>query len=343
VKLNPQQLSAHLASGVRSLYLVSGDEPLLVTETLDAIRQAARDQGYADRESYIAERGFDWDGFEAGLKNFSLFASQRLVEVRLPTGKPGDKGARKIITLAGEDNPDTLLIFVTPTLDRTMSRTKWATTLAKAAVSIDHRAPDRHNLAAWISSRLKKAGLQCDDDALELLASRVEGNLLAAKQEIDKLQLMAGTERITLDMMRRSVTDGARYDVFQLADAAVSGDTRRAARIVHGLEREGVPAPLVLWSLAREIGLLAGVVYGRQRGLSAGRAMAEAGVWRSREGLMGRAIRTMDVSAVDSLVAQACLTDRIVKGAGQSWNALMDLTLALAALTGAARPRAGTA
>jgi DNA polymerase-3 subunit delta len=343
VKLNSQQLSTHLSSGVRHLYLISGDEPLLVTETLDAIRRAARDDGYTDRAAYVAERSFDWDEFEAGLKNYSLFASRRLVEVRLPTGKPGDKGARKIIALAGEEQVDTLLIFITPKLDRTSSRSKWATTLAKAAVCIDHPAPDHRNLTGWISARLKQAGLQCDRDALELLASRVEGNLLAAKQEIDKLQLMSGGERITLDSMRSSVTDGARYDVFQLADAALSGDARRAARILQGLEREGVAAPLVLWSLAREIGLLANVVYALERGLPMGKAMVESGVWRLRQDLIGKAARPMNVRAAESLVAQACRAERTVKGAaaGKPWNALMDLTLALAVSSGAPRLAAG--
>jgi DNA polymerase-3 subunit delta len=332
VKLTPQQLNSHLSSGVAPLYLVSGDEPLLVGEVLDAIRASAAQQGYADREVHVVERSFDWGGLDAGLQNLSLFASRRIVELRLPTGKPGDQGARFLTRVAGEAIPDTIILVSTPALDSKTAKSKWASTLMREGVSIPLRRPDSAAMPAWISARLKKVGLTGDSEALELLAARVEGNLLAAKQEIDKLVLLAGEGRVTVDTVRMSVADGARFDVFQLTDAALAGNCKRAARILGSLEREGVAAPLVMWSLARDATLVADVVLRRDAGVSVGKAMNDAGVWRSQQSQIGRAARSHNSATARKLIQTASSTERIVKGAraGQPWNALMELTFALA-------------
>jgi DNA polymerase-3 subunit delta len=332
VKLNSQQLGSHLSSGVAPVYLVSGDEPLIVDEALDAIRSSAVQQGYTDRQVFVAERGFDWGELQASLQNLSLFATRRIVELRLSTGKPGDKGARFLSALTDNPSTDTIVIVITPALDSKIAKTKWASTLASKGAWVVLRAPDAAALPRWIAGRLKQAGLATDSEALELLAARVEGNLLAAKQEIDKLTLLARESRVTVDTVRASVADGARFDVFQLTDAALAGDRVRAARILQSLEHEGVAAPLVLWSLAREISLVADVVYWLNSGLSAARALSEAGVWRSRQNLVGRAARSRNIESARELVAQACRADLIVKGArpGQPWNTLLDLTLSLA-------------
>jgi DNA polymerase-3 subunit delta len=332
VKLNAQQLASHLSSGVVPLYLVSGDEPLLVDEALDAIRAAAGKAGYADREAHVAERGFDWEDFEGGLQNLSLFASRRLLELRLPTGKPGDKGGRFLTAVATDPKPDTVIVVITPKLDNQSLKTKWATTLMKKAACLTLKRPDPASMPAWIAGRLKKAGLSGDSEAIELLAARVEGNLLAAKQEIDKLTLLVAEGRVTVDMVRASVADGARFDVFQLTDAALAGHTARAARILNSLEKEGVGATLVLWSLAREIGTVADVIYRQECGASAGKAMDDAGVWSSRKHVIGRAVRSNDPRSIRKLVKKAATTDLIVKGArrGQPWGALMELTFSLA-------------
>ncbi len=332
MKLNAQQLGSHLSSGVAPVYLVSGDEPLLVGEVLDSIRTAAAKEGCTEREVQVADRGFDWADFAGSLQNLSLFATHRCVELRLPTGKPGVKGAGFLTALADDPKPDTVIIVSTPALDSKAARSKWVSTLARKAVWIALRRLDPASMPAWIAARLKKAGLTSDSEALELLAARVEGNLLAAKQEIDKLILLLGEGRVTVDTVRASVADGARFDVFQLTDAALAGNAARAARILLSLEREGVGPPLVMWSLAREISLVADIVYRRDSGVSAGKAMSDAGVWRSRQNLIGRAVRSFDLRSAKQLVAKARDTDRIVKGArrGQPWNAMMELTFALA-------------
>ncbi len=332
MKLNPGQLKSHLSSGVAPVYLVSCDEPLLIDETLDEIRAAARKAGCEERELHVISRGFDWDALHAGSQNMSLFASRRLIELRLPTARPGDKGSRYIVELVNGKPIDHVTVIITPALDSRTARSKWASVLQKKAVYLFLKAPRHEQMPRWIAARLRKMDLQIDDPALEILASRVEGNLLAAKQEIDKLVLIARDGHVTLDTVKESVADGARYDVFQLADAALAGDGARAARILQGLHREGVAPPLVLWSLARDISALADIVARVAAGRSIPRAMREAGVRGFRQKLLGRAAAGHDIASVRRLVAAVAAADRIAKGArrGQTWDALMEVTLALA-------------
>ena len=332
MRLNLRQLPAKLRAGLAPVYLISGDEPLLVDEALDLVRGAARDAGFGGRDRYVAERGFDWDVLQRSLDNLSLFAESELIELRLPTGKPGDTGARRLVAIADDPPPDKVVIVITPALTGTAAKAKWAKRLAEAGVWIPVRAPDIAELPGWLEGRLQRAGLTCDRAAVELLAARVEGNLLAAKQEIDKLVLLASGGRVDLDAVRAAVADGARYDVFQFADAALAGDHRRATRILRHLEQEGVAATLVLWSLVREITTLRAVTHRASNGEPLGRALAAAGVWRSREALMGKAARRLGVAGSRQLLRQAATADRVVKGArrGLAWNALTELTLALA-------------
>ncbi len=332
MKLNPQQLDAHVDGRLAPVYLLSSDEPLLIDEALATLRAAAVDQGYAEREHHIAERYFDWDELAAGLQNMSLFAERRLVEVRLPTGKPGVEGSRFLVAVAGEPTPDTVMIFITPALDSRSQKSKWVTSLVRAGVWLPIRAPSAGELPAWIAGRLAAVGLQADRDALDLIVAQVEGNLLAAKQEIDKLALLVTDGRVTVDSVRASVADGARFDVFQLSDAALAGNGARAARILYSLEKEGVAAPLVLWSLIREITTVTDVILRACGGLSSGQAVAAAGIWRNRQNLIRQAVRGRDARFARDLIASASRADRIVKGSlpGQSWNALLELTMTLA-------------
>ena len=332
MKLNPQQLASHLSSGPAPVYLISGDEPLLVDEALDAVRAAAVEKGYTEREWHVAERGFDWSGLDAGLQNLSLFASRRIVEVRLPTGKPGDQGGKFLTALVANPPADTVFIVITPGLDSKTTKLKWASSLARDGVWLVLRAPDQASLPGWLARRMQRVGLKADPEALELLAAQVEGNLLAAKQAIDQLELIADSGHVTVETVRASVANGARFDVFQLTDAALAGEAQRAVRILGGLERDGTAAPLVLWSLARDIGTVTDIVYRIAAGAAPGKVMADRRIWRARQPLIGRAARSLDAAGATSLLRRAARTDRIVKGSlrGQQWNALLELTLALA-------------
>jgi len=174
VKLNPQQLDAHVRKGLAPVYLVSGDEPLLVDEVLDRLRVAAIDQGYTERESYVAERGFDWNELEAGLQNMSLFSERRLIEARLPTGKPGTEGSKFFVTAAAHPTPDTIIVVIMPKASGSTAKSKWVTSLAKAGVWIPLFAPGEADLPAWITGRLKAAGLRADKEALQLLVAQMK-------------------------------------------------------------------------------------------------------------------------------------------------------------------------
>jgi len=331
VKLKPGQLDAHLASELKPVYLVSGDEPLLIDETVERLRIAAREAGCDERQSFLAERGFDWNTLRAGIDNLSLFASRQLVEIRLPTGKPGDAGARALVGIAENPPADKVFIVVTPKLPAAAAKSRWVSALAAAGAWITVYAPRAEELPSWLSGRLRQAGLECEREALALLASRVEGNLLAAKQEIDKLVLLAEDGRVDVSTVRAAVGDGARYDVFQLADAALAGESRRAVHILQHLEQEAIAPTLVLWSLVREIAAIAEVAAGIARGQSPARAASAAGVWRSREQLVLSAVRRCGAGRADDLLGAAAMADRQVKGArpGGAWPALLALTLSV--------------
>lgn len=331
MRLPAQRLAAHLGKGVAPLYVLTGGEPLLIDEARDAIRERSAREGCAERESHVAERSFDWAGFAAGLQNMSLFASRRLVELRLPSGKPGESGARFLSTLGRSPDTGNVIVIIMPALDSAANRSKWAAALADGGIWIECRPPRRDQLPGWLRQRLQKAGLTADDESLDVLASRVEGNLLAAKQEIDKLVLMSADGAVTVETVRESVADGARFDVFQLNDAALDGDVARSHRILRGLEREGEPAALVLWALVRDALLLAEVLTRVQQGAGIDRAMADVGVWRSRQETFRRAGRGRSPEAVSRLLSCAAHADRIVKGVrpGNPWTALLELSMEL--------------
>lgn len=343
MKLTPDKIAAQISAGLAPVYFVTGDAPLIVGETIDQIRAAARAEGYEERESHMADARFDWEGLRTGLDNLSLFASRKIVEVTLPTGKPGRVGGAAIVELVANPPPDTLFILNAPRLDKNTAKSKWAQSLAQGAVWVDVRAPSPEQLPGWLHQRMRAAGLESDKEAVEVLAARVEGNLLAAHQEISKLELLADGQPVSADLVRASVADGARFDVFQLADAATGQNPTRALRILYGLRRESVAPALVMWALAREVNQLLSVWARVQQGTPAGRAMSEARIWSNRQPLIARALRNHSEASIRRLIASAAQTDRIVKGAafGQPWNALLDLVLLLASPAGPAL--AGTA
>lgn len=332
MKLPVDKLTTHLSKGIAPIYFVSSDDPLVSGEVTDAIRKAAREQGYEERESHSASARFDWSRLLGGMDNLSLFATRKIVEVRLETGKPGREGGAALVDLVNNPPEDTMFIITSPKLDSSSAKTKWAKTLQEEAVWIAISPVTPEQLPGWLAGRARRAGLELEAEALELLAARVEGNLMAAQQELDKLVLLDGPQPVTAEVVRQSVADGARFDVFQLADAALGQDAARAARILGGLQKEGVAPALTLWAVAREINGLLTVWSRVDQGTRADRAMNEARVWKSRQGLMRRALAGHDESSIRRLVAKASLTDRIVKGArpGQPWNALLELVLCLA-------------
>lgn len=342
MKLSLDKLPAALSRSIAPAYLVSGDEPLLVGEACDAIRAAARAAGFGERTLQVAERGFDWQALRASSANLSLFANKRILEIRLPTGRPGATGGAELARLAETGAGDTLLLVVTPRLDGGTRAPAWVKRLDRAGVHVEIWPVGSERLEPWIAARMRSRGLAPSREAVELLAGRVEGNLLAASQEIDKLLLLAGPGPLDADTVRQGVADSARYDVYQLGDAALGGDAPRALRILDGLRAEGVEPALVLWVIAKELRALATVACQVSAGRGMQQALGAASVWPKRRGLVQDALRRHDAPALCTLVASAWQAERIVKGqlAGRPWDRLAGLVAALSGARAAAGARA---
>ncbi len=334
MKLYPEKLPAQLAKGLAPLYIIAGDEPLLTGEAADSIRAAARRQGYDEREAHTVVNAsqFDWEQCLGGLDNLSLFASRKVVELRLPTGKPGREGGAALTALAQDLPPDHLFLVHLPKLDKSSRASKWATTLEKNGAWIDVYAPDPRELPHWLSARALQAGITLDAAAAQGLAARTEGNLLAAQQELDMLALLLPGQTITAEHIAGSVADGARFDVYQLADAAVGQDVKRALRILHGLRREGTADALISWVLTREATRLFDIWAQMRNGTAFGVAARKHGIWDRQQPAYQRALRAHNPASLERMARRAGLTDRAVKGAAPvpPVGALLELLLLIA-------------
>ncbi len=332
MKLQLNQLSSHLSNNLAPCYLVTGDEHLLVDEALDAIRAAARDQGFTSREVHVAAAtGFDWQKLGAAGANLSLFAERRIVEVRLPTGKPGRTGSQAIADFVEQLSPDLMLIVVTPKLDRNNANAKWVKALAAAGAHLTIWPVGVRELPGWIGDRMRSAGLKPSREAVAMIADRVEGNLLAASQEIEKLRLLLGEGEVSDADVSRAVANSSRFDVYKLADAALAGDARRAVRILAGLREEGVEPVLVMWSLTKELRALARVsdIVRVDRDLAG--AMRKAGVWNTRQPLVRSCIARHGRDDFYQLLKAAGRADAASKGQGpgDAWQMAADILLKL--------------
>ena len=335
MKLAPAQLNKHLQGALAPVYVVSGDDPLLCQEAADAIRNAARQQGFDERQVFSADANFDWGTLLQAGASLSLFAQRRLLELRLPSGKPGDKGAAALIEYCARPAEDTVLLVSLPKLDGSAQKTKWGKALIEGAHCqfIQIWPVDVHQLPQWINQRLQQAGLSAQRDAVDLIAARVEGNLLAAAQEIEKLKLLAEGGQVTTETVQAAVADSARYDVFGLIDAALLGQPEHILQMLAGLRGEGVEAPVILWAVAREIRQLANIAQQYSQGVPLDRAFSQARppVWDKRKPLVSKALQRHDVAGWQCLLMDAQRIDEQIKGQaeGDPWLGLTDLCLQL--------------
>lgn len=331
MKIQANQLSSHLKNSLAPCYLVTGDEHLLVGEALDAIRKTARERGFNSRELHIATTGFDWPQLVASTSNLSLFAEQRIIELRLPTGKPGRAGGQTIIDLVEQAGPELLFIVTGPKLDKGSSASKWAKALDRKGVSMPIWPIGVRELPGWIASRMRAAGLQPDGEAVTLVADRVEGNLLAARQEIEKLCLLLGEGPVSVADVSAAVADSSRYDVYKLTDAALAGDARRAVKILGGLRAEGVEPVIVMWALTRELRTLATLDDVIRQGGDLGGAMQKSGVWRNRQGLVRSCVGRHQHGDFHKMLKVTGRADAAAKGqrAGDPWQIAADVVVNL--------------
>ena len=332
MKIQANQLSSYLKNSLAPCYLVTGDEHLLVAEALDSIRAAAREKGFTQRESHVATQWFDWAGLAASSSNLSLFAEQRIIELRLPTGKPGRVGSAAIVDLLERLGPELILIVSAPKLDKGASAAKWAKALDARGVFLPIWPVGARELPGWIAARMRAAGLQPDRTAASLIADRVEGNLLAATQEIEKLRLLHGEGPVSAEDVADAVANSSRYDVYKLVDAALAGDARRAMKILGGLRAEGMEPVIIFWALGRELRLLAGLSESVRRRADLGSAMQKARVWRNRQGLVRSCVSRAPEGVFNRLLKAVGEGDAAAKGQlrADPWQVATDVVLGLA-------------
>jgi len=341
MKLDAGQLDAHLQGDLSPVYILSGDETLLVQEAADAIRHAALQKGFTERQVMHVDRSFDWNALNDAANALSLFAELRLIELRIPTGKPGDAGRKALQAWAEQLPQDTVLLIITGKLEASVSKTKWHKAMDKVGKNIVIWPLDSNRLVSWISARMRAKGLQPEAAAVELLSQRIEGNLMAAAQEIEKLVLLHGEGPITLDDIDDAVTDNARFDIYRLVDTALSGDVAYTQRMLSRLRDEGVEAVLVLWVLSREIRSLAKMAAecaspaGRPDAAKLDQVLTQYRVWQKRKPLIKKALMKYGPRRWQGLLIAAARIDRIIKGqsTGNVWDELLQLSLALAGLS----------
>jgi DNA polymerase-3 subunit delta len=330
MRLRAEQLAQHLQP-LQSVYLVSGDEQLLVQEACSEIRRAAREQGCSEREVLCVEKKFDWNALHSSSAEMSLFAERKLIELRIPNGKPGVEGSKALVSYLADPSPDNCLLIIAGKIDKKSTSSKWYNTIDKAGACLQIWPVDARQLPRWMKQRLRQGGLDIDDDALQVLCDRVEGNLLTAVQEIEKLQLLTSGNVVSLDNVNEAVADSARYNLFALLDHALLGETGAALKMMAGLRSEGTDATVVLWGLAREIRLLCQCQAGIERGQNSNRVLQAQRVWEQRKPVVTSALARHSGAALDVMLQQAADCDRAIKGMadGKPWDRLEQLLLAL--------------
>ena len=323
MKIAARQLDSQLRKGVGALYTVHGAEPLLALEAADRIREAARKDGCSERETFFAEPGADWGRFGAAAANLSLFASKRLVELRIPTGKPGTEGSKAIEAYCARLPDDAVTLVSLPELDWQQQKSKWYEALERTGVMVEARAVTRDELPEWLAERLSRQGQRAALETLEWLADRVEGNLLAAKQEVEKLALLLPAGEVTLEAIRDAVTDVSRFERDTLLEAIHDGDAGRVARVVESLEAEGEPLPLLLWTLTEELRLM--------MALSANQRPRRF-LPPERMAMLQKTAKRHRAETYDRELLRAHRIDRMIKGVetGDPWDGVIDLALGIA-------------
>ncbi len=330
--LKGEQLAAHLERALKPVYLVYGDEPLLVIEAADAIRAAARRNGFDEREVLTATGGFNWNDLYHAAGSMSLFGGRKVIDLRIPTGKPGRDGSAALQEYCARPSPDSLLLVTLPGVDWRDEKAAWMSALAAAGVVVKLIPPLVADLPAWIAGRLRRQEQSAAAEGLRFIAERVEGNLLAAHQEILKLAVLYPRGALSLEQIREAVLNVARYDLDGLREAMLAGDVARLTRIIDGLQQEGEAPLLVLWAMTEDVRVLAQINAGLAGRQSLDLLLKEARVWGVRQPLVRRAVQRIDGTRATAALVHAARIDRMIKGlaSGDVWDEFRQLGLHIA-------------
>ena len=335
-RLDSNQLKQHPLHNLSPLYVLLGDEPLAQSECLDAIRLAARKAGADERTSHIAERNFNWQQIQLFSQELSLFSSKRILEIYIPSGKPGVDGGKVLTTLAANLIPDTTIIIVLPSLEREAKNSAWFNALQSASTLIELKEVAPSQLPQWLAARLAQQNQSTEAASLAFIAHQVEGNLLAAHQEIQKLALLYPAGEISAEAVRESVLNVARYDAFQLGEAVLAGDAARTSRILHGLQDEGENAVAVMNPLMWVLRPLVRIKHAEARGENLITVMTNARIYGDRQSLVKRALVRLSVRQLEAALQKLCDIDKTAKGVmqGDAWLELSRLCFGLAKVRG---------
>lgn len=332
MRLTQAQLESHLKQGLQPIYVLVGDEPLAQRECLDALRVAATTQGFDERTSLIVERSFNWQQVQNFGQSISLFSSRRLLELNIPNGKPGVEGAKALQALATKTLPDTSVIIILPTLERDAKNSAWFSTLESHTQVITLSEVDATNLPKWIANRLAQQGQHTSIQTLEFLAHQVEGNLLAANQEVQKLSLLYPQGELSDEVVREAVLNVSRYDPFQLGEAVLAGDAERTVRILQGLQDEGETAVAVMNPLMWVLRPLVRIKQAEMRGANLTAAMTNARIYGDKQALVKRALTRLSLRQLDAALQKLVDIDKMAKGVmlGDAWLEISRLCFGLA-------------
>ncbi|MCK5478492.1 MAG: DNA polymerase III subunit delta [Methylococcales bacterium] len=328
MRLKPEQINNAL-NKLSAVYFVTGDEPLQSGEVADAIRKAAKKADYNTREVFSVETGFEWNELTLAANSLSIFAEKKLIELRMSSAKPGTEGAKVLVNYCQRLPEHTLLLITAPKLDKAGLKTKWFQSIEQAGMVVQVWPLDGANLIQWLQRRAQKRGLQIELDGIKVLAARIEGNLLAASQEIEKLYVLYGQQAISKQAVENVVTDSARFDVFKLTDCVLSGRMNRAIKILNGLKAEGIAAPVVLWALAREVRMLIGIKTAISQGKNKETVFKNYRLWDKRKQLVNAVLPRMEIKDLQQILLFSSKADRQIKGqeTGDYWETLFSLCL----------------
>lgn len=334
MRLKPEQLGAELQKSLAPVYFISGDEPLQLGELADAVRTAARQSGFLTREVFSVEAGFEWNDLTVATDSYSIFSDKKIIDLRLPSGTPGTEGSKALTAYCGRLPADTVLLITAGKLAGAALKTRWLQALDKAGIVIRVWPLEGPDLIRWLQQRMQRRGLKAEPESLKILAARIEGNLLAAAQEIEKLYVLYGPGQLSGQQILDAVADSSRYDVFKLVDCVLGAHINRIFKVLSGLQAEGVAAPVVLWALTREARMLIKMKRAIAQGQNRELVFKNHQVRDKRKQPVGHALNRLSEHDLGNVLLLSAKADRQIKGQqkGDAWETLRIICLTFASV-----------
>jgi DNA polymerase-3 subunit delta len=334
MRSNPKQINALLQKGLQPVYLITGDEPLQQGEVADVIRKAARKAGFSNREVLSVDTHFEWNSLAVAADSMSIFAEKQIIELRFSNASPGSEGSKALINYCQRRDSDTLLLITMAKLSKDALKAKWCQAIDDAGCLIQVWPQEGQDLISWLQQRIQQRGLAADIQGVKILASRTEGNMLAAAQEIEKLYVLYGEVKLSAHQIEDVVADSSRYDVYKLVDAVFSGNVKRIFKVISGLQAEGIAAPIVLWALTKEARSLIKVQQAIAQGQNRALVYKNNQIWDKRQALVESVLNKLRDNDLNKILLLSAKADQQIKGqqSGNAWETILAICLLFAAV-----------